>query len=787
MKNLYKDQIRKIRNNLFNFISLSILVIVISLTFTSIKTSVDRLELNYQPYLDEQNVEDFHFTLSSVDIDLLGGTGLWYLCEELELDFECAYYISIGTDAAMTNLNHIVNERIEERPDLVESMIDEYILNVTQEYDFIVEEKWISNVQDGDFKYRFMSLTETIDLPYLVEGTLPAAYNEIAIFPEFAEHNDISINDVINIKGQDYLVTAFVYSPDYAFPIYYLNPMNIKYETIALTHENTIEGLNENIHEIYVGKGDLTQLLNEETYKEVTETDVSTLGRHTQHIKYIKPATANYKIATLPIEVRNGKIFMNTFISIFVLFTGLLLTIFIKRYIDRNKKDIETLNSLGYSRNEITKSLMIFPFLVSMMSFIGYGLGLLVSALMFDGYAEKYLYPKASFGIYPDIFLLSVIVPILFICIISYVFISQNIRNIGKKSIKRITFNIFKFTPGKTILQTSSLLFIVSIMLIFAINTSNIFQKFLDTTRVGNYYEEAIRLTYFTDEEIPDGYESFTRLIANANSVDSKEREFSFILYGIDSDTTLKAVLDDDIVNNALVEDGIIISEYLSYNQNIDVGDEFVFDVEGTEYTYIVSAVSNELIENNAFISKEALNESYLLDNTYYNGLYATDRLYQSENILIRVNYQQALVEIENSLRTSSNIVYLILSLSSIIGLFMLGFIISNYLAENRKNIAILKSIGYNKKEINKKYIYGIIITFVIAFIVAVPATRLVLDLLLRNIISQLGYILILEVTFINIVISFLSLALIFIITLFFVNKFFEKVTITEILKAEEN
>jgi len=117
----------------------------------------------------------------------------------------------------------------------------------------------------------------------------------------------------------------------------------------------------------------------------------------------------------------------------------------------------------------------------------------------------------------------------------------------------------------------------------------------------------------------------------------------------------------------------------------------------------------------------------------------------------------------------------------------MFGFIITNYLSENRKNISILKSIGYNTVEINKKYITAIVVTLLIAFIVAVPTTKLLFDLLLKNIINQLGYILILDVTFTNIVIAFLLLALIFIFTIRFINKYYEGVSIIEILKAEVN
>jgi hypothetical protein len=370
---------------------------VISLSFTSIKSSIIRLEKNYEPYLEAQNVEDFQFSLSNVDIDVLGATALWYLCGELEMNLTCATYISIGTDAAMTNLNHLINEQIDERPDLVNEMIAEYIEDITEEYDFIVEEKWVSDVKENSFEYRFLTITSTIDIPYLIEGELPDEDFEIAIFPEFAQYNDLEIGDTLTIKDQELFITAFVYTPDYAFPIYYMNPMDIHYETIVLTNSTTIESLNENIEKKYVGIGDLTLLLDEKTYKEISETDVSTLGRNTQHLKSIKPATANYRLQTLLIEVENGRLFMDAFITMFVFFTGLLFTIFLKRYIDKNKKDIDILQSLGYTNREIASSLMIFPLIISSMSVVGYLIGVFLSNIMFESYSARYLFPKAPF------------------------------------------------------------------------------------------------------------------------------------------------------------------------------------------------------------------------------------------------------------------------------------------------------------------------------------------------------------------------------------------------------
>ena len=128
MRLLYKDQFRKIKLNKFNFISLSLLVIIISLSFTAVKSSVRRLEENYDSYLEEQQLEDFYFSMGKVDVNYLGGTATYKLCKELDLDLACALALANPNDhIGINNLNVLLNEKIEERPDLYESLVDSYV------------------------------------------------------------------------------------------------------------------------------------------------------------------------------------------------------------------------------------------------------------------------------------------------------------------------------------------------------------------------------------------------------------------------------------------------------------------------------------------------------------------------------------------------------------------------------------------------------------------------------------------------------------------------------------
>lgn len=789
MRLLLKDQIKKIKHNLLNFISLSILVMLISFTFTASKTSILRLEENYIPYLEEQQVQHFQFDMSSVDISYLTGTQTIVLCKELgpAIEYQCYYYLSVGTPGAIYLLNHEINKEIDNHPETFESIIDFYIEELEENNDFTINKKLFADIVIDGKTFKFTNITEEVNIPYIVEGSLPEKDYEIAVFPEFAKHNNLSINDTYTIGDTEYTITGFMYSPDFAFPVIFLNSMDVRYETLVLTTEQTINALDTYIERIFVGRGNLEDIMDAKTYTEISETDTSAIGKTAQHVTSVKPSSRDYRIATLILEVENAKIFTDVFLGVFMIFVSLLIIIILKRYIDKNRKDLEVLTHLGYSKLELSTALMLFPFLISLLLFIGWGLGLLSSDTLFQAYSERYLFPKAGFQVYTNILIDSVLYPFIGINLISFIFIQFSLRRNLKKSPK-IKFRLFKYTPTKTVISSSILLLSLSIMMIFGLNANSMFEDFAEVTKLGNNYYEMLRLDYFTNDEVDDSYQTFTREYGKFTSINGYELDnhYGVRVYGLDSDNDLKLLINNDIENNTLLEDGIIISEYTKEKSNLEIGDEVVLNVKDTEYTYTIVGITNELIENSIYMKKEDLNQAFYLDNTYYNGIYTTDDLYESDHVIQRINYQNGLEDVLLLLDSSSIIANFIITLSLISSVFIFALILMNYMDDNKTNIAILKSVGYNHKEINRKFILNIYIIFIIAFLIGIPATRKIFDYIIKLLINRLGYILLVNLSFGNIVISFIILSTIFIVTIYFTTRYMDKITISSILKQKE-
>lgn len=785
MNKLLKDQFKKIKENLVSFITMSFLVVIIALIYTAIHTSVSRLDENYESYLENQKLEDFYFVIDEIDVNYLSGTAFTDLCQDYAILEECGIAVSIDSPESMNELNVLFNQKIKEDPQIYEAFLDSYMSYFEDQYDFIIEKQRVQDVKDGDYLYKFVELHETINLPYLVEGKLPTRINEIMVFPEFAQANGIEINDVYQINDLAYVVTGFAYSVDFIYPIFNFNTITYdpQYQTLIFTTSMGLDALEGDPSNKYAVLGDLSQIVELESYTQFQNLDKSTLGKHMQMVSILMPSTLNYRVITLPLEVENAKLLSNLFITIFLGITLLLLLILLKRYIDKYRHEIKILNALGYTSKEIAISYMVFPFFISLSSIIGYVLGFIISNNLFDLYSKRYLIGKATSKFDLLIFVVAIIMPILIINIISYFMILKEITHTKETSHRRL--KILKFIPLKTIIQLSTLFVFLHIIILIGLNSNQLFSDFTEHTKVGNNYKEMIQLKYFTDDPVDSDYETFTYIRSTILNVNNQDIEpISTTIYGIDPSIQLKALINNDPNNNNLLNEGVIVSEYIADLLDLNIDDQITYTIGSAQITYRISGISNELIESNIFMKEDDLHNIYGLDSSFYNGVYTTDTLYESPDILQRIDYIKGLNEFTSILSTSSIIMNFISILSFIIGIYILFALLLLYSKEQEKHMALLEAIGYDFKEIQTIYYKGIFYLLVIAYIIALPFTYFLLDFLLKSMTNIIGFKLLLVINPVNIVIGIFIFSFIYILIRLIMNLYNQRTQIQDSLKS---
>ena len=320
-------------------------------------------------------------------------------------------------------------------------------------------------------------------------------------------------------------------------------------------------------------------------------------------------------------------------------------------------------------------------------------------------------------------------------------------------------------------------------MIIFGLNGNSMFTSFLDTTKLGNNFYEMVNIQYMTNHF--DSYEEYTKVPGKIVQVNSREvkKITNTTIYGINPDNELKLLINNSLSNNSLLNDGIIVSDYLKTSLALSIGDTITYEVGGVETIETIMGFSNELIENNFFTIKENLNKNFNLDNSYYNGLYVTDDQYENPFVTSRIDYQNSLDEFKNILNISTVILNFLIVLSIILSLFIFVLILITYFIDNRFNIAILKSIGYNNKEINMKYLTIIYILLLASYLLAIPITKILLENMLRMLMDSIGFKLILDISIMNILIGFVLLNTIFFAIVFSVTKYYDTINISEVIK----
>jgi putative ABC transport system permease protein len=282
-----------------------------------------------------------------------------------------------------------------------------------------------------------------------------------------------------------------------------------------------------------------------------------------------------------------------------------------------------------------------------------------------------------------------------------------------------------------------------------------------------------------------DTYEEYTYQgvkIIGVNSTRLKDYKVT-TMYGINPENKLKLLINNDLQNNQLLNDGIIVSDYLQTSLELKVGDTIIFQVGGVEVTEVIVGFSNELIESNFFTTKEKMNSYFNLDNTYYNGLFTTDYEYDGAYIVTRIDYRNSLDEFGEILNVSSVILNFLITLSIILSLFIFALVIISNFVDNRFDIAILKSIGYNNNEINMKFLLSTYILLVITYIISIPITYQLLNYMLDILIDNLGFKLIVEISTLNVLYGFISLNIVFALIIYFSTKYYDKINVSELMK----
>lgn len=558
-------------------------------------------------------------------------------------------------------------------------------------------------------------------------------YPNVAINNSFLESNDdIDVKDTIEVKINNEIKT-FCIGKSITTP-----------ECVKMILNEFIYGSNPDLAYIYIIEDYLIGTEYENKYNQITiffedwanEDEVidqieDVIGKD----NVINIATYDNSIIrkNMNINLEPIRSLANILPTAFFVIVIAISFLFLTQIIKQSRKDIGILKMLGYKSKDIFILFSKLILITSLFSVVlGTMFGLLFMSIITRLYSLIFNIPKMYHRINIPIYLISIVISILCGQIAVLFSIKQinsispkealenEIKRLSDKDIKisslfnkynsRIKYGISSILKNKKRFIFTTLCLTASVTIIFC---SWAFYDSKDELR-NSYFNDRIKYDYqlFYNREInDDDLNKLSKLEAiedyeESNYVNTtihfEDREVKVTIRGIDEDTKLVGLYKYQSISDGIGE-GLIFEKHIAEKLGVEIGD--VVTINNKQY--VIEGMVNEYIDRFCYIKNSNLKD--------------VDEIYQY-SIILNSDDEKAVVEFANNeeainiISTSYGIkkgvdaefdiyniaVYIIIACALIIGFVVVYNTILTNLFEQKKELSVLRTIGFKVKDISK-------------------------------------------------------------------------------------
>lgn len=760
------------------------IITISSAIYMSMNTAITRVENGYYSYLNKENVEHFSFT-PKVDAKKITPNEL-QLLNTIAMNGEETQIVNVFKMCYTTNCNDEIYKYIEfiftkygKNIYLNSEEIDKVALKHKFKYELetskVLKDKknYIKVVPYSDKK---------INKIYLVEGEFPKKDGEISILPGFAETNNIKIGNSIKILEKTYKVTGFSYLSDHIYPLISFNVPIFNEETnnIVVMTNNDYKEINENEQLVYAARFDKNMSFKGRMQMSFSagENDKKNDGPIMKVAKEeaIDISFMNFarflRTDTIQNDLEPNRIFTEAFLYLLLGVAAFIIMVIVKKRIEDEKKQIGILKSLGYNSFSISSSYLIYSFVgVIIGSTIGYFIGLALSNPLTDVYLSFYNLPLEKIQpVVADIVKIAII-PLILLSFVSFLtaFITvkkkplyllkegSNLKvNIFSKMVNKL-LTPFKFETrfkyslafrslGK-LLVVSLVAFTSGLLITLVLIGSNLFSNLLDQAFSQMNYKYVIMYNSFRNDI---DYESdlifnIEQKIVKINEKELKE-ELDINLTGVDNTLKYIKVVDSNeknLIKKLSLENNVIVPKRIAEVNKIKINDKIFITVNSVSQELKVVGISEDYFSNNIYINRQQLSNLYNFEKQVYNQKFTDSRSYSNEgeitpdekaSISNIFSVDDLKKNINDQVSTFNNIIYFVIAFASVMALIIVLVIANIVVEENKKNISLMKVLGYKNKQISN-IILKIYTPFIIlAYLISVPTMVIILKTIIKNI-----------------------------------------------------
>ncbi len=774
---LFINALKGLRRKKVQMLGIILMVLLSTGIYVTMNTAIDRLEDRYYNYLDSQNVEDFAFDvvidlekdISLEDLEQYRLNQLQNLTETEKKIIDLYQYSLMTGQSLDTQTSYYIKSILKKYE--VDILIGNQKLDkIKDEYDFTYEVERSKTVFDKDTMIKVIPYEKDtiINKTYLVDGDFPTNDNEITILPDYAKENDLKIGDTYKIGEKEYKIVGFTYAPDYIYPMIDIsNPIfDESKNNIVFMSENdykVVSGVNDNTYSLVFNYDhdrtfEMSDSDNEDPMMKLFDEESDTIAMSQNTV--IRMA----RISALQLEFGVTRKFADYFLYLLLGVSVFIITVITKKRIDDERLQIGVLKSLGYNRLSIACSYLVYPIIGSLIGgALGYLLGIITHYPITELYRSYYTIPLDNFNFDFSYLLTSLLLPTIFLSIISYLIAIFMLRkkplqllkegsnlkvNLLSKLVNKITkplpfdyrfkYSLASRSLGK-LLVVSLTSFCTGLLIVLTLIGMNLFNNMIDTSFEGMKYDYMVILNQTNNQEKEENSDLILSQSldlkeikgVDGNTLEVEDRTIS--LSGMDADLNYFEILNEDkedISDKLLDEDGIIISQTLKEVLEVDIGDILVFEIDNQKVEYQVIDVCKEYMSLSGYVNRNGLSKKLGLEEFSYNQFATTDKKYQSmdnlsdeqlDNISRIVSITDLKENIANQMEQMNGSIYIVIAFASVMALIIIAVIANIVVEENKRTISLMKVMGYNNKKISR-IVLNIYTPFVIiAYLLSIP------------------------------------------------------------------
>ncbi|WP_163579383.1 ABC transporter permease [Gracilibacillus saliphilus] len=724
-----------------------------------------------------------------------------YLGSIILVIISCALYTAFNMTVPnlQTGLDEYIDESVLEDAYFITQEPIEDIESLEKEYDLILEERysWDYEYSDG-VTLRVLSDTEKLNRYSVIEGEALTEQRELVVDPHFANSHELDVGDKITLNGEDFTISGLVAMPDYIYPLKTEEDMasNSSSFGVAIISKDELQAM-EKGYNYYSAKFNQD---NSDLFKEQLS--------ESNYVSQWISRSDNPRITFINGDINALSEIGEVVPIIILILTCMLIAAVLSRLLKGEYVQVGTLFGLGYKKQEIYRHYLMYPVFVSLVgSIIGTFVGQYLAKPLMMSFTFQYILPNLevdSFDLKHVV--ISLLLPALLLVTVTFFVIRRALKLTPQelmrgKQVKtkiswierRLHLNRFSFD---TKFRIRDMLRSIprSIMMILGITFASMLLLMGFTTKdsIDHFFNHSLKETFnydyyyiYNDMQYGKlGQGEKLSISAFKSEQTNGDGSFELSIYGIQEDAKLISLTDKE--NNQLDKDQVIVTQSLSNNLDISVGDSIEVEnqLNAKVLTLEIDAVADTYAGDYLFLPLDEFNQMNGYPEDSYTGVMSNKKVdVEQDNLLFSKTNDEVMAAFEEATKPVKYMVGGVSVVAFILGLIIIFMITSMMIEENKMNIALLKVLGYPKKKIFSLVLSSNSILVIIGFIIAVPLIILSVDIMFQSIAKDLKMTLPAHLNKINILIGFVIIYITYTLSNWLARKRIMNISMAEILK----